>query len=81
MTVFWILGGIGLLVLIEKKCLDVARSRGYQDGFAAGVEQSRGDLRRLSDKAFQNGYRAADNWWIAAEDGVEVAERRKEIGA
>ena len=41
MTGFWILGGLGVLILIEYACIDIAARRAFKRGFQAGKEVGR----------------------------------------
>ena len=41
MTAFWILGALGVLILIEYACIDIAARRAFKRGFQAGKEVGR----------------------------------------
>ena len=41
MTGFWILGVLGVLILIEYACIDIAARRAFKRGFQAGKEVGR----------------------------------------
>jgi len=60
---FWILGGLGALILIVCALFDRKNyKRGFDEGYARGEEYGR--LK-------------ADNWWLGAEEGTDQA--RQEI--
>jgi hypothetical protein len=62
---FYILGGAALLSLLEVTFIEIAWSRGRQQGWKDGYEEG-----------LKDGRIHADNWWIRAEEQTDEARMK-----
>ena len=61
MTGFWILGGLGVLILIEYACIDRAAKRAFKRGY---------------DEGKSAGHLETDIWWLKQGAEVQKAREQ-----